>query len=633
MTSFIIENMAPIMFAALVLFLLLGYPAAFSLGAVGLIFGLIGIELGLFAPDFLQALPERIYGVMSNDTLLAIPFFTFMGLVLERSGMAEDLLDTIGQLFGTVRGGLAYAVVFVGALLAATTGVVAASVISMGLISLPIMLRYGYDRRVASGVIAASGTLAQIIPPSLVLIVMADQLGRSVGDMYEGAFLPGIFLAGLYAFYVFIITLLYPAAVPGLPADAVGFKETEVGLRNALARVNGVLLLVSALAALAFLSYQLYAAAKAGTLLPDASKVDAAVVFANYVGILLQVAAIAALLWSLTRLARRVQLGGDERGLLSLLVLAIASAFFGVFMMRDSTTHGADFVVLSMFNGIIFAFAVAVVNWLSARFLGFHFLSKMAQQTTFVMVPPLFLIFLVLGTIFIGVATPTEGGAMGASGALILGAMKRRLTWDLVRQAVESTAKLSAFVVFILVGARVFSLTFYGVSGHIWVENLLTSLPGGQIGFLIFVNSFVFVLAFFLDFFELAFIVIPLLGPAAEHLGIDLIWFGVILGVNMQTSFMHPPFGFALFYLRSVAPRESFIDRVTGKRTDGVTTGQIYWGAVPFVVIQVIMVLLVILFPAMVMHYKGAASTVDPNKVKIEIPQIDLPPLDFGPSK
>ena len=633
MTSFIIENMAPIMFAALVLFLLLGYPAAFSLGAVGLIFGLIGIELGLFAPDFLQALPERIYGVMSNDTLLAIPFFTFMGLVLERSGMAEDLLDTIGQLFGTVRGGLAYAVVFVGALLAATTGVVAASVISMGLISLPIMLRYGYDRRVASVVIAASGTLAQIIPPSLVLIVMADQLGRSVGDMYEGAFLPGIFLAGLYAFYVFIITLLYPAAAPGLPADAVGFKETEVGLRNALARVNGVLLLVSALAALAFLSYQLYAAAKAGTLLPDASKVDAAVVFANYVGILLQVAAIAALLWSLTRLARRVQLGGDERGLLSLLVLAIASAFFGVFMMRNSTTHGADFVVLSMFNGIIFAFAVAVVNWLSARFLGFHFLSKMAQQTTFVMVPPLFLIFLVLGTIFIGVATPTEGGAMGASGALILGAMKRRLTWDLVRQAVESTAKLSAFVVFILVGARVFSLTFYGVSGHIWVENLLTSLPGGQIGFLIFVNSFVFVLAFFLDFFELAFIVIPLLGPAAEHLGIDLIWFGVILGVNMQTSFMHPPFGFALFYLRSVAPRESFIDRVTGKRTDGVTTGQIYWGAVPFVVIQVIMVLMVILFPAMVMHYKGAASTVDPNKVKIEIPQIDLPPLDFGPSK
>ena len=283
-----------------------------------------------------------------------------------------------------------------------------------------------------------------------------------------------------------------------------------------------------------------------------------------------------------------------------------------------------------MFFGIMFAFAIAIVNWLVARYTGLRFLSHIALQTTFVMVPPLFLIFLVLGTIFIGVATPTEGGAMGASGALILGGLKRRLTWDLIRQAVESTAKLSAFVVFILLGARVFSLTFYGVSGHIWVENLLTSLPGGQFGFLIFVNAFVFVLAFFLDFFELAFIVIPLLGGRAEHLGIDLIWFGVILGVNMQTSFMHPPFGFALFYLRSVAPREPYLDRLTGKRTEPVTTGQIYWGAMPFVVIQVIMVLLVILFPAMVMHYKGAASTIDPNKVKIDIPQIELPELNFN---
>ncbi|MFZ1192056.1 MAG: TRAP transporter large permease subunit [Pseudolabrys sp.] len=547
MEAFVIANMAPIMFGALVIFLLLGYPAAFSLGAVGLIFGLIGIELGLFAPDFLQALPERIYGVMSNDTLLAIPFFTFMGLVLERSGMAEDLLDTIGQLFGTVRGGLAYAVIFVGALLAATTGVVAASVISMGLISLPIMLRYGYDRRVASGVIAASGTLAQIIPPSLVLIVMADQLGKSVGDMYEGAFIPGIVLAGLYAFYVFLVTLLYPKAVPGLPVEAVGFREP-----------------------------------------------------------------------------------GGSRGLTSLAVLTLVSGVFGYMTMRNSSTHGADFVVLSMFFGIMFAFAIAVINWLTNRFLGFRFLSHIAQQTTFVMVPPLFLIFLVLGTIFIGVATPTEGGAMGATGALILGTIKRRLNWDLIRQAVESTAKLSAFVVFILIGARVFSLTFYGVSGHIWVEHLLVSLPGGQIGFLLFVNAFVFVLAFFLDFFELAYIVIPLLGPAAEHLGIDLIWFGVILGVNMQTSFMHPPFGFALFYLRSVAPRESFIDRITGKRMEGVTTGQIYWGAVPFVIIQVIMVVLVILFPAMVMHYKGVGTGVDPSKIKIELPQIDLPPpLEF----
>jgi len=547
MEAFLTANMAPIMFGALVIFLLLGYPAAFSLGAVGLIFGLIGIKLGLFVPDFLQALPDRIYGVMSNDTLLAIPFFTFMGLVLERSGMAEDLLDTIGQLFGTVRGGLAYAVIFVGALLAATTGVVAASVISMGLISLPIMLRYGYDRRVASGVIAASGTLAQIIPPSLVLIVMADQLGRSVGDMYEGAFIPGLLLAGLYAVYVFIVTLFYPKAAPGLPAKAVGFRE------------------------------------------PDGS-----------------------------------------RGLTSLGILTVVSGIFGWFVMRNAAAHGADFVVLTMFFGMVFGFAVAVLNWVSSHYFGFRFLSHMAQQTTFVMVPPLFLIFLVLGTIFIGVATPTEGGAMGASGALILGALKRRLNWDLVRQAVESTAKLAAFVVFILIGARVFSLTFYGVSGHIWVESLLTSLPGGQFGFLIFVNVFVFFLAFFLDYFEVAFIVIPLLGPAAEHLGIDLIWFGVILGVNMQTSFLHPPFGFALFYLRSVAPRETFIDRITGKRTDGVTTGQIYWGAVPFVAIQALMVLLVILFPAMVMHYKGLASKIDPSKVKIEVPQIELPSLDFS---
>jgi TRAP-type mannitol/chloroaromatic compound transport system permease large subunit len=548
MEAFIAENLAPIMFASLVVVLLLGYPAAFSLAFVGLFYALVGIGLGQFQPDFLQALPDRIYGVMANDTLLAIPFFTFMGLVLERSGMAEDLLDTIGQLFGTVRGGLAYAVIFVGALLAATTGVVAASVISMGLISLPIMLRYGYDRRFASGVIAASGTLAQIIPPSLVLIVMADQLGKSVGDMYEGAFIPGITLAGMYAAYTFIVSAFFPKATPGLPMEAVGFREDD-----------------------------------------------------------------------------------DSRGLWSLLVLTIASAVFGWFMMRNSETHGADFVVLSMFFGILFAFGVAVVSWVIERLTGFRFLSRMAQQTTFVMVPPLFLIFLVLGTIFIGVATPTEGGAMGASGALILGAAKRRLTWDLVRQAIESTAKLSAFVIFILIGARVFSLTFYGVSGHIWVESLLTSLPGGQIGFLIFVNAFVFVLAFFLDYFELAFIVIPLLGPAAEHLGIDLIWFGVILGVNMQTSFLHPPFGFALFYLRSVAPRESFLDRVSGKLTPGVTTGQIYWGAVPFVVIQLIMVIAVIMFPSMVMHYKAGLSQVDPNKVQIDIPQIDLPPIDFSP--
>src|ERR1700694_5494196 len=544
MTALFIQNMAPIMFAALVFFLLLGYPVAFSLAANGLLFGLAGIWLNLFTPDFLQALPERVYGVMANDTLLAISFFTFMGLVLERSGMAEDLLDTIGQLFGTVRGGLAYAVVFVGALLAATTGVVAASVISMGLISLPIMLRYGYDRRVASGVIAASGTLAQIIPPSLVLIVMADQLGRSVGDMYEGAFIPGLVLAAMYAFYVFLITIFYPKAAPGLPLDALTYKE------------------------------------------PD-----------------------------------------GKRGVISLFVVVILAAVAAYLYMRTTNVRaGADFVVLTMSLAVGLAFAIAVLN----RLLRLRLLSALAEQVIFVMVPPLALIFLVLGTIFIGVATPTEGGAMGATGAMALAMAKRRLKWDLVRQAAQSTAKLSAFVVFILVGARVFSLTFYGVDGHRWVEELLVGLPGGQIGFLTFVNIFVFVLAFFLDFFDIAFIVIPLLGPAAEKLGIDLIWFGVILGVNMQTSFMHPPFGFALFYLRSVAPRESFIDRVSGKRTDPVTTGQIYWGAVPFVVIQVVMVLLVIMFPAMVMHYKSAGTGVDPSKVKIEIQMPDMPPaLNF----
>ena len=550
MVAMLIHYMAPIMFASLVIFLLLGYPVAFSLAANGLIFGLLGIELGLVRPDFLQALPERVYGIMNNDVLLAIPFFTFMGLILERSGMAEDLLDTIGQLFGTIRGGLAYAVIFVGALLAATTGVVAASVISMGLISLPIMLRYGYDRRLASGVIAASGTLAQIIPPSLVLIVMADQLGRSVGDMYEGAFLPGLMLAGLYAGYVLLVTQLFPKFAPGLPMDAIGYREDD-----------------------------------------------------------------------------------GKRGLTSLAALFVVSGSVGVLAMRNSTTRGADYVVLTMFIGIVFAFCVAVVNWACDRMLKIRFLSRLAQQVTFVMVPPLFLIFLVLGTIFIGLATPTEGGAMGASGALILALIKRRLTWDLTRQAAEITAKLSAFVVFILIGARVFSLTFYGVDGHRWVEELLVSLPGGVVGFLIFVNVFIFFLAFFLDFFEIAFIVIPLLGPAAERLGIDLIWFGVVLGVNMQTSFMHPPFGFALFYLRSVAPRESYIDRISSKRMAPVTTGEIYWGAVPFVVVQCIAVGLVIAFPALVMHYKGTGPRIDPSKIQIEIPQLDMPPppLDFGP--
>jgi len=549
MTAFIIHNMAPIMFAALVAFLLLGYPVAFALAANGLIFALIGIELGLFRPDFIQALPERVFGVMNNDTLLAIPFFTFMGLVLERSGMAEDLLDTIGQLFGPIRGGLAYAVIFVGALLAATTGVVAASVISMGLISLPIMLRYGYDRRLASGVIAASGTLAQIIPPSLVLIVMADQLGKSVGDMYEGAFIPGLVLSALYAFYVFLVTVIYPDAAPGLPPEAQMLRD------------------------------------------PD---------------------------------------GKSRR--LSLLVVTVISGLIGYYVIKQTGQKaGADFVVLTMSVAVAVSFVLAVIN----KFLGMKLLSVMAENVIFVMVPPLALIFLVLGTIFIGVATPTEGGAMGAAGAILLALMKKRLSFDLLRQATESTAKLSAFVLFILLGARVFSLTFYGVNGHKWVEELLVSLPGGVIGFLIFVNLLIFVLAFFLDFFELAFIAVPLIGPAAEKLGIDLVWFGVILGVNMQTSFMHPPFGFALFYLRSVAAKVPYLDRITGKTMEPVTTSQIYWGAVPFVVIQLIMVGLVIAFPQMVMHYKSTGVVIDQKKALEQLqnmPGLGAPPpqMDFN---
>jgi len=549
MTAMLIEYIAPLMFATLVVVLLLGYPVAFSLAAVGIAYAILGIKLGLLPPELIQALPERLWGVMSNDTLLCVPFFTFMGLILERSGMAEDLLDTIGQVFGPVRGGLAYAVVFVGALLAATTGVVAASVISMGLISLPIMLRYGYDRRFASGVIAASGTLAQIIPPSLVLIIMADQLGKSVGDMYAGAFIPGIALAGLYAIYTMGVSLVKPKWAPALPLEARTLREPSGsgGTRSLL-----ILTIVAVIAAVAFAKW--YLAAETPT--------DETIVIATCVG-----------------------------------------------------------------TGV--AFFAAVINHL----LKFGLLSRLAERVTFVLIPPLALIFLVLGTIFLGVATPTEGGAMGASGALIMAVARRKLSWKLLKQAMDTTAKLSTFVVFILIGARVFSLTFYAVNGHVWVEHLLSGLPGGQLGFLIVVNILIFFLAFFLDFFELSFIVIPLVGPVADKLGIDLIWFGVLLGVNMQTSFMHPPFGFALFYLRSVAPAKDYVDKITKKVTAGVTTGQIYWGAVPFVLIQIIMIGLVIAIPQMVMVYKAKESAVDPTKIQIQLQPSEAPQTGPAPTE
>jgi len=533
MIEFLGANMAPIMFVGLIVFLLMGFSVAFSLAACGLLFGFIGIELGLLPASLMQALPLRIFGIMSNDTLLAIPFFTFMGLILERSGMAEDLLDTIGQLFGPIRGGLAYAVILVGAMLAATTGVVAASVISMGLISLPIMLRYGYDRRLATGTIAASGTLAQIIPPSLVLIVLADQLGRSVGDLYKGAFIPGFVLTALYAGYVLIVTLWRPQWAPALPAEARTIREDD-----------------------------------------------------------------------------------GSAGLRSLGVLFVASVGLAIlFSQTRPSTMATDVnIVLSMCVGVGIAFVLAVVN----RVLKLDLLSRMAERVTFVLIPPLALIFLVLGTIFLGVATPTEGGAMGAVGALVMAIARRRLSLSLMKQAMDTTMKLSCFVLFILIGSTVFSLSFQAVDGPKWVEHLMTSLPGGQLGFLIVVNILIFLLAFFLDFFELAFIVVPLLGPVAEKLGIDLVWFGVLLAVNMQTSFMHPPFGFALFYLRSVAPHEDYVDRITKKPVAKVTTGQIYWGAVPFVVIQVIMVGLIIAFPQLVSGGLGKKADLDTTNIQIE---------------
>ena len=456
-------NFAPIMFAGLVVVMLIGFPVAFSLAALGLASGFYAIQMGWFPAAFMGNLPIAIFSILNNELLLAIPFFTFMGLILERSGMAEDLLDTIGQLFGPIRGGLAFAVIFVGALLAATTGVVAASVISMGLISLPIMLRYGYDKRLASGVIAASGTLAQIIPPSLVLIIMADQLGKSVGDMYEGAMVPGLILTSLYVGYVALLSVIKPSHCPALPPEARTLRGAKL-------------------------------------------------------------------------------------------------------FMRVITT----------------------------------------------LVPPLVLIFLVLGTIFLGIATPTEGGAMGAAGAMILALSRKRITLKLLKQAMETTGKLSSFVVFILVGSTVFGLIFRAVNGDLWVEHLLLGLPGGQMGFLIVVNILVFVLAFFLDFFELSFIIVPLLAPVADKLGIDLVWFGVLLAVNMQTSFMHPPFGFALFYLRSVAPAS-------------VKTTDIYWGAIPFVCIQIIKVAIIIIFPNVVSYGDDASRA----QAQMERDGTAPPPIDL----
>jgi TRAP-type mannitol/chloroaromatic compound transport system permease large subunit len=533
--TFLAQNFVPIMFGGLFVLLLTGFPVAFALAACGLGFGYIGMEAGLFPPSLFQALPLRIFGIMQNDTLLAIPFFTFMGIILQKSGMAEDLLETVGQVFGPVRGGVAIAVILVGALLAATTGVVAAAVISMGLISLPIMLRYGYSRVIATGAITASGTLAQAIPPSLVLIVLADQLGRSVGDMYAGALVPGLLLVGLYVLFIVAVAIFKPAMVPALPLEARIYREA-----------NG----------------------KSGHV-----------------------------------------------SLMFLMILCVvvgyawASAHNSIMMAwldRTQDAPGDEVVIMSMTVASLVALALAIVN----RVTGMGLLSKLAEQVTFVLMPPLILIFLVLGTIFLGVATPTEGGAMGALGALILAIGKRRLSMPLMNQALENTAKLASFVLFILIGSTVFSFTFNAADGHIWVEHLFVDMPGGAIGFLIVVNILIFILGCFIDFFEIAFIVIPILAPVAEKIlpglvpGMTadqaMIWFGVIVAMNLQTSFLTPPFGFALFYLRSVAPKNDYKDRVTGENIRAVTTSEIYKGSIAFIVLQLIMVAAIIMVPSLV---------------------------------
>ncbi|ARN20066.1 TRAP transporter large permease [Piscinibacter gummiphilus] len=476
------ENFAPMMFGGLILIMLIGFPVAFSLSALGLLCAFIAINMGWFQPEFMSALPLNVFGILSNDLLLAIPFFTLMGAVLEKCGLAEDMLDSMGQLFGPVRGGLGYSVIIVGFILGAITGTVAGQVIAMAMISLPVMMRYGYNMRYATGVLAASGTITQIVPPSLVLVVLADQLGKSVGDMYKGAWGPSILQVLIFALYTFLLSRIKPEHVPGVPKEA--------------RTLNG---------------------------------------------------------WALWRKCLR---------------------------------------------GII---------------------------------PSAILIFAVLGSmgglpgIDTAVATPTEAGAMGAVGALILAALHRRLDWPLMKEAMAGTMRITAMVVFILIGSRVFSLVFQGVDGGIWIEHMLTNLPGGQTGFLIVVNIFIFFLAFFLDFFEIAFIILPMLGPVADKMGINLIWFGVLLCVNMQTSFMHPPFGFALFYLRGISDT-LFKNGSLPKR---VLSSDIYMGAIPWVMLQLVLVVIVIFVPQTVTMFLDEEVKVDLDKVQIEAPaESDMAPAN-----
>ena len=467
------QSFAPLMFLGLIVIMLIGFPVAFSLSALGLFSGLVAISMGWFPASFMSALPLNVFGILSNDLLLAIPFFTLMGSVLERCGLAEDMLDSMGQLFGPIRGGLGYSVILVGFILGAITGTVAGQVIAMAMISLPVMVRYGYNMRYATGVLAASGTITQLVPPSLVLVVMADQLGKSVGDMYKGAWGPSILQILLFAIYTFVLTKLRPQDVPGIPREA--------------RTLNG---------------------------------------------------------WALWKKCLR--------GIIPSSILIVS--------------------VLGSMGG--------------------------------------------LPGLNVAIATPTEAGAMGAVGAFILAAIHRRLNWEVIREGMISTMRITSMVVFILIGSRVFSLVFQGVDGAKWIEHLLSNLPGGQIGFLLVVNAFIFFLAFFLDFFEIAFIILPLLGPVADKLGIDMIWFGVLLCVNMQTSFMHPPFGFALFYLRGIS--DTLFKN--GSLPKPVESRDIYLGSIPWVLMQLLLVLIVIFVPQTVTFFLDKKIDVDLNKVQLSVP-------------
>jgi tripartite ATP-independent transporter DctM subunit len=548
-----LEWMAPLMFAGLVVFMLIGFPVAFSLAAVGLFFGFIAIESGYFQFAFMQALPERVFGIVSNDTLLAIPFFTLMGAILERCGLAEDLLDGLGQLFGPIRGGLGYAVIVVGAILGAITGTVAASVIAMGLISLPVMMRYGYDQRFATGVIAASGTITQLIPPSLVLIVLADVLGRSVGDMYAGAWGPSIVQLLLFSAYVFLVSIFKPHWVPGIPKTELSLHGWPL-IKKCLWGIIPSLVLIFLVLGTIYLGL--------------ATPTEA--------GAMGMVGAIALAVVHHPEFSRPARIAAWIAG-----VTIIAICIPASLMLMDESAPAMAAQARELFEKIraplfvVFYAGMAMVLWEAVR------ISKL-----------------------------------------------RSLIW----QASQSTMRITAMVLFILIGSTIFVLVFRGVDGDPFIEHLLSHLPGGAVGFLIFVNVFVFFLAFFLDFFEIAFIIVPLLAPVAAKLGIDLIWFGVLLCVNMQTSFMHPPFGFALFYLRSIAPKE-------------IKSSAIYWGAIPWVVLQLIMVAILIMWPGLVTFMLDKPSGVDPNSIQIELPKSDYEgkdpanadeeqaPPDFGQKK